>query len=124
MARRKPIHLNFFKWNGCSRLLLGSSCIGIGASPAGPVWPDHFFGDLLRPCHEILQNYQDFTSMPEVMEKQCPQVDTTLSDYSVLSWRLKIPFSISKPVTKDSTQKVVKKIPEHYMESPQKPSSP
>ena len=57
-ARRKPIHLNFFKRNGCSRLLLGSSCIGIGASPAGPVWPDHFFGDLLRPCHE------DLTKLP------------------------------------------------------------
>ena len=68
--------------------------------------------------HEDLNNYQDFTSMPEVMEKHL-QVDTTLSDHSVLSWHLKIAFSISKPVTEDSTQKVVKMIPEHYMESPQ-----
>ena len=22
--------------------------IGVGASPAGPVWPDHFFGDLKK----------------------------------------------------------------------------
>ena len=62
--------------------------------------------------HEDLANYQDITvtSIPEVMEKQGLQVDTTLSDYSVLSWRLKIPFSISKPVIKDSIQKVVNHI--------------
>ena len=56
--------------------------------------------------------------MPEMVEKRL-QVDTTLSDHSVLSWCLKIAFSITNPVIKDSTQKVVKKIPEHYMESPQ-----
>ena len=54
-----------------------------------------------------------------MMEKQCLQVDATLSDHSVLSWCLKIAFSIANPVTKNHTQKVVKKIPEHYMESPQ-----
>ena len=77
--------------------------------------------DCCLVLHEDLANYQDFTitSMPEVMEKQDLQVDTTLSDHSVLSWCLKIPLSISKPVIKDSSQKVVKKIPEHYMESPQ-----
>ena len=53
--------------------------------------------------HEDFKNYQDFTiiSMPEMMEKQCLQVDATLSDHSVLSWCLKIAFSIANPVTKD-----------------------
>ena len=71
--------------------------------------------------HEDLKIYQDFTitSMPEMMEKQCLQVDATLSDHSVLSWCLKIAFSVANPLTKNHTQKVVKKIPEHYMESPQ-----
>ena len=54
-----------------------------------------------------------------MMEKQCLQVDATLSDHSVRSWCLKIAFSITNPVTKDYTQKVVKKISEHYMESSQ-----
>ena len=58
------------------------------------------------------------TSMPEIMEKQCLQVDATLPNHSVLSWCLKIAFSIANLVTKNHTQKVVKKIPEHYMESP------
>ena len=94
-AGRKPIHLNFRKRNGWSGL--------------ATAW------FLMK----ILQTTKILQLLACQMEKQGLQVDTTLSDHSVLSWRLKIPFSISKPVIKDFSQKVVKKILEHYMESPQ-----
>ena len=62
--------------------------------------------DYCSAPHEDLKQYQDFTitSMPEMMETQRLQVDATLSDHSVLSWSLKIAFSITNPVTEDCTQ--------------------
>ena len=70
------------------------------------------------PIEEMADHYNfTITSMPEAVESLSLQVDAVLSDHSILSWNTPIVPCVSPQDSSTVTSKVIRKIPDHFMES-------
>ena len=70
------------------------------------------------PIEEMADHHNfTITSMPEAAESLSLQVDAVLSDHSILSWNTPIVPCVSPQDSSTVTSKVIRKIPDHFMES-------